>query len=312
MQSGRRNRRAGALWIAAPLLLAAGLAGWWMYARERPDGRDSGPDARTAAESATTAGTSAPAASARAAPLPRGRFQDIRAELEVRARAGDAQAAYRLGEVLGRCRNYTPMPGGEFTEMLARAMAGRGSYLRIGGREVSDPQLLDVMLYTKDRADAICGDVGELPGSVRAGDARAWLELAAEQGHARAMVAYGEFAFEDLPSDGDLLDHAAEVARRRELARAYLRRAFEAGEPESLLALASAHGNKPYLGRDPTEAAAYFKAYRATEAGRRMPAGVLGFIETQLPPPGDAQQAADAERRAAQILQAFAQHRAPR
>lgn len=204
------------------------------------------------------------------------------------------------------------MPGGEFTEMLARAMAKTNVYLRIGGRTLDDPQLLDVMLYVKDRADAICGDVGDLSASARAGDARAWLELAAERGHARAMVDYGEFAFEDLPSEGDLLDHAAEVARRRELARAYLHRAFQAGEPESLLALAAAHGNKPYLGRDTTEALAYFKAYRSTDAGSRMPAGVLGFIEQQLIASGDAPQAAEAERRSAQILQAFRQRRAPR
>ncbi|QWP76969.1 hypothetical protein J5226_00740 [Lysobacter sp. K5869] len=312
MESGRRNRRANALWIAVPLLLAAGAAGVWMHGRERPAGRSDGADTQAAAESATAAGTSAHAAATHPSPLPRGRFQDIRAELEARARAGDAQAAYRLGEVLGRCRNYQPIAGGEFTEMLARAIANGGTYLRIGGRSVDDPQLLDVMLYSKDRADAVCGDVGDLSGAVRAGDARAWLELAAERGHARAMVDYGEFAFEDLPTDGDLLDHADEVARRRELARAYLRRAFEAGEPESLLALAAAHGNKPYLGRDAAEAAAYFKAYRGTDAGRRMPAGVLSFIEQQLAPPGDARQTADVERRAAQILQAFQQRRAPR
>ena len=312
MEPSTRKRRANVFWTAAPLLLAAGLAGGWMWGRERPAERGSGADAQAAAESSTLAGASAPAAASRQTPVPQGRFQDIRAELEVRARAGDAQAAYRLGEVLGRCRNYQPMPGGEFTEMLARAMAKTNVYLRIGGRTLDDPQLLDVMLYVKDKADAICGDVGDLSASARAGDARAWLELAAERGHTRAMVDYGEFAFEDLPSEGDLLDHAAEVARRRELARGYLQRAFQAGEPESLLALAAAHGNKPYLGRDTTQALAYFKAYRATDAGSRMPAGVLSFIEQQLAAPDDATQAADAERRAAQILQAFQQRRAPR
>ncbi len=310
MESTTRKRRAGVFGTAASLLLAAGLAGWWMWGRERPVEPRAG--APAAAKASTFAGASAPAAASRQAPLPRGRFQDIRAELEVRARAGDAQAAYRLGEVLGRCRNYQPMPGGEFAEMLARATAKGSTQVRIGGRSLDDPQLLDAVLYFKDRADAICGDVGDLSASARVGDARAWLELAAERGHARAMVDYGEFAFEDLPSDGDLLDHAAEVARRRELARAYLHRAFQAGEPESLLALAVAHGSKPYLGRDMTEALAYFKAYRGTEAGRRMPPGVQGFVEQQLIASGDAPQAAETDRRAAQILQAFRQRRAPR
>lgn len=261
---------------------------------------------------AGTTVASGPGKAASRSPLPKGRFQDIRAELEVRARAGDARAAYRLGEVLSRCLDYKPIPGGEFTEMLARAMASSSDNVRIGGRKLDDPDLLDMALYAKDQADTICKDVGELSGSARKGEARAWLQLAAEQGHTKAMAEYGAFAFDDMASSGDLLDNVEEVVARRELARGYLRRAFEAGEPESLVALAVAHGSKPYLGRDPIQALAYFKAYLRTDAGRKWPRGLINMFEEQLTAGASPSQSREAERRSLQIAQAFQQRRMPR
>lgn len=311
MQASTR-KRGGAILVAASLLVAAGLAAGWMWGRERPGAQADRQGAPAQAPDASAPGA-APTASSSPRPLPAGRFQDIRGALEVRARAGDAQAAYRLGEVLGRCPGYEPMPGGAFTDLLARTIAKSGTtMLRIGDRKLDDPDVLDMMLYAKDQADAICGDVGDLAGSVRKGEAREWMELAAERGHTQAMVDYGNFAFEDLPSDGDLLDHAEEVAQRRERARGYLRRAFEAGDADAMLALAAAHGNKPYLGRDTTQSLAYFKAYRRTAAARKLPRGVINMIEQQLTQNASAQELRDSEQRSAQILQAFQQRRAPR
>lgn len=312
MQQGKRGRRGIAILIGASLAIAAGLAGWWMWGRERPEasGAPSELQVPTAEAGVPARGESAKAPSR--SPLPKGRFQDIRAELEVRARAGDARAAYRLGEVLSRCLDYKPMPGGEFTEMLARAMAKSSDNVRIGGRKLDDPDILDMVLFAKDQADATCKDVGDLSGSAHKGDARAWLQLAAEQGHTKAMAEYGAFAFDDMASDGDLLDNVEEVVRRRELARGYLRRAFESGEPDSLLGLAAAHGNKPYLGRDTTQALAYFKAYLRTDAGRKWPRGLVNMFEEQLTADASPAQLREAEQRSMQVSQAFQQLRMPR
>lgn len=315
MQEGKHGRRKTAIVAAASLATAAALVGWWMWTRSSP-GEDRAQSAlETAAGDAgamvASAPGSGPGKAASRSPLPKGRFQDVRAELEVRARAGDARAAYRLGQVLSRCLDYKPMPGGEFTEMLVRAVARGSDNVRIGGRKLDDPDLLDMMLYAKDQADTICKDVGELPGSARKGEARAWLQLAAEQGHTKAMVEYGAFAFDDMASDGDLLDNVEEVVARRERARGYLRRAFEAGEPESLVALAAAHGSKPYLGRDPTQALAYFNAYLRTDAGRKWPRGLVNMFEEQLTADVSAAQSREAERRSLQISQAFQQRRMP-
>ncbi|MBT2747669.1 MULTISPECIES: hypothetical protein [unclassified Lysobacter] len=306
------ERRTRGRWIVGASItglavLALGLGGWWGLNRDRraSDGQAS---ASVAADTGTRVSGSGPAA----APLPTGTFQDIHKELEVRARAGDARAAYRLGQIISRCREYKPIPGGEFTEMLAGVVAHAGASIRMGSRKLDDPDLLDMMLYAKNEADAICGGVGDLPASVRKGDARAWFELAAQQGHTKAMTDYGRFAFDDLASDADLLDKADEVVARRERARGYLRRAFESGEPESLLALAAAHGNMPFLGRDTTQSLAYWKAYRRTAEGRKLPEGVVNMMEEQLLAASTPQQVRDSERRSAEIVQAFQQHRAPR
>lgn len=313
MQQNKPDRKRGgrriAIVAAASLSVVVALLGWRISGGGRSGERERAQPAPATATS--DAQTSASAAAK--TPLPKGEFRSIRGELEVRARAGDAQAAYRLGVVLGRCPYYQQMPGGAFTDLLARAIAKSGNTIqRFGDRKLDDPDVLDMMLYAKDRADATCGDVGDLAGSVRKGEAREWMELAAEQGHTKAMVEYGEFAFEDMPSDGDLLDRAEEVARRRERARGYLRRAFEAGDADAMLALAAAHGSKPYLGRDTTQSLAYFKAYRRTAAARKLPRGVINMVEQQLTQDASAQELRDSEQRSVQILQAFQQHRAPR
>jgi TPR repeat protein len=303
-----KDRRGIKALIGAALLLLLGATGWWGLSRDRRAGDQPRPAAPAVAAEGS-AGNAAPAS----APLPQGAFRDIRQELEVRARAGDAQAAYRLGQVIGRCREYQSLPGGgAFTEMLAQMIAKADSGVSVGGRRLDDPELLDVMLYGKEQLDAICAEVGDLPPSVRKGDARAWFELAAERGHAKAMVDYTAFAFEEFATEADLLDNAAEVAARRERARGYLRRAFEAGEPESLLALAASHGHKPYLGRNITDALAYWKAYRRTGEGSKLPAGVARMMEAQLLGLASPQQLRDSERRSLQILQAFQQRKAPR
>lgn len=306
MERRAKDGWSGKVLLGALIALVVGVAAWWGLGRDRRTD-----DERRSAPQVAAADASTPDSLPAGAPLPQGSFLETHKELEIRARAGEARAAYRLGQVISRCREYQSIPGGAFTEMLAQAIAKAGSSMTLGGRRMDDPDLLDALLYGKDRMDAICGDVGGLPASVRKGDARAWFELAAEGGHAKAMVDYAAFAFEEFPSDADLLDNAAEVVARRERARGYLRRAFEAGEPESLLALAAAHGHKAYLGRNMTDALAYWKAYRRTGEGGKLPQAVAKMMEAQLLERADPQQVRDSERRSAEISRAFQQHRAP-
>lgn len=307
MERRARDGWRGKVLMGALVSLVVGVAAWWGLGRDRPTD-----DEHRSASQATPADAPGRNSVPAAVPLPQGSFLDTHRELEVRARAGDVRAAYRLGQVISRCREYQPIPGGAFTEMLAQAIAKAGGSMRWGGRRMDDPDVLDALLYGKDRMDAICGDVGDLPASVSKGDARAWFELAAEGGHTKAMVDYAAFAFEEFPSEADLLDNAAEVVARRERARGYLRRAFEAGEPEALLALAASHGHNAYLGRNMTDALAYWKAYRRTGEGSQLPQGLARMMEAQLLEHANPQQIRDSERRSLEIQQAFQQRRAPR
>ncbi|MGH8081889.1 MAG: hypothetical protein ACREP7_15045 [Lysobacter sp.] len=305
----RNNKLAIAALMGALAVLAVGLGIWWGFGRDRRDDADG---ARASASATSNATAQAPDSAPAGLPLPKGSFQDVRNELEIRARAGDAQAAYRLGQMIGSCFDYKSIPTGMFTEVLAKAIAHFGGNIRMEGRKLDDPDVLDTMLYAKDEADRICGSVGTFPASVKKGDARIWYEMAAERGHAKAMAEYGNIAFLEFPSDAQLLDHAAEVAARRERARGYLRRAFEAGEPESLLMLAVAHGSQPYLGRDMTDSLAYFKAYRQTPEGRKVPDGPARLLESRLLALVSPQQVRDSAQRSVEILQAFQQRKAPR
>ncbi|MGO1003459.1 hypothetical protein [Lysobacter sp. CA196] len=309
MERRAKDGGSGKVLMGALILLAIAVAAWWGLSRDRPTNEEQRSVSQVA--QAAQADMPRPGSAPSGTPLPRGSFLQTHQALEIRARAGDAGAAYRLGQVISRCREYRPIPGGDFTEMLAQAIAKADSSTSLGGRRMNDPDLLDALLYGKDRMDAICGEVGDLPASVRKGDARAWFELAAEGGHAKAMVDYAAFAFEEFPSDADLLDNAAEVIARRERARGYLRRAFEAGEPQSLLALAATHGHKPYLGRNMTDALAYWKAYRRTGEGSKLPQALARMMDAQLLELASPQQVRDSERRSREILQAFQQRKAP-
>lgn len=285
--------------LVAGVLALSALVLWWSDTEPGPSREQTGVAQESVATTARVRRSSAP--------LPRGRFDEVRGELEIRARAGDASAAYRLGSVLGRCARYKPVPGGVFTEALARAIAQFGGDIRVGGRRLDDPKVLDLVLHAKQEMDALCDGVGDTAAKAAPGEAFAWIALAASQGHPRAMAEYGEFAFDEFEDDYQLMEHAAEVAERREQARAYLQRALAMGEDRALLGLAAAHGSQPFLGQDMPAALAYFQAYRRTAEGRRNPEAVNALMEEQLLKFASPEDVQEARRRLPDILRRFGQ-----
>ena len=235
-------------------------------------------------------------------PLPVAPFDSVRVELESSANAGDAEAAYRLGHVVARCMSYEPVSDNAFDDMIAKASVMFGRSLRIGGRAIDDQDLLDVFLYSKDELDRTCAGTGELRRSGRVGDAYSWIHRAAELGHTGAMAEYADHALTEFGSHADLLDHAAEVARRREIARKMLDQALRSGEPKALAAMAKAHGDAGLLRRDRIRALAYWNAYQETTEGLALPPGLQRMGDEHYRRALDATQQSRAERLSVEIL----------
>lgn len=260
--------------------LGAGLLAWWSTA-PRVDGRLSVPAQSSSPRDASMADrivASGASTATRPALLP-GRFDAQRAELEARAAGGDAAAAYRLGEVIALCLDYKPMPAGEFTAMLARLVAGVGKAARFGEEPLDSETTIDLFLFAYEEAERICDQTDGLRANPPTQDAFHWISRAAASGHPMAMARYGDVAFKPFKETAELLDNAAEVARRRELTRAYAERALRAGEPAALLALAKGHSAEGILEPDPVRALSYWLAYRQTAAAKRLPAAMLRMGE---------------------------------
>lgn len=229
-----------------------------------------------------------------------GPFDSVRTVLVSSANAGDADAAYRLGHVTSSCLKYVPIADGVFDTMIAKAGTIVG--LSIFGRRIDDEDVLDVLLYSKDEMDRTCAGTDELRRSGRVAEAYPWIHRAAELGHTGAMAEYADHAFTEFASHADLLDHAAEVARRRELATKMLDRALLAGEPKALKALAKAHHKGGILQRDPMRALAYWLAYRETTHASMLPPGLQRMGDEHYRQALDPVQQAQAESLAMALL----------
>ncbi|MEZ0472674.1 hypothetical protein, partial [Luteimonas salinilitoris] len=236
------------------------------------------------------------------APLPEGPFHAVRAELDSRARAGDAEAAYRLGNVIGQCLTYERMPMGAFIAIIAQAAAYFGDTFQLAGRPIDSDINVDALLERKQELDELCKGTEDLTETADAADAHAWILRAVALGHTTAMARYPDHAFAEFKTHADLLDNADEVARRRDRARVLIERAFRAGDPEALYAYATAHGPDGMLEEDPVRVLAYWNAYRqVTTTSDAM--GRLGdaAIRERLSPT----QIQEAERMSPRILGTF-------
>lgn len=209
-------------------------------------------------------------------PLPNGPFDGVRTTLESRAAAGDAEAAYQLGHVMFQCARYEPISDQAFAGMIAKVVVGMGRFVRVVKSEPLDSaDSLDTILHAKAEQDRLCTGTEALRRTLRPGDAHRWNHMAAMKGHPRAMAEYGLHAFVEYETDADLLDHAEEVARRRDTARVMLERARMAGEREALLQGARAYSNGGWLRRDPVRALGYWMAYRSGPVQPGTPEGAL-------------------------------------
>ena len=215
-------------------------------------------------------------------PLPVGDFRTTRALLESRAMAGDAAAAFRLAEVIGRCQKYQSVSDSTFATILAGLVGLFDGGMRMGDERISGTEAIGLFSDAKAEADALCEGTDGMKVAMSPADAHRWNHHAATLGHTRAMAAYADHAFLEFPKAADLMDHAAEVARRRETARLMLDRALRAGEPEALKALAIAHGKDGWMRRDPVLALAYWEAYRLTPAGQELSSTMASITERQL------------------------------
>lgn len=306
---GGRTRRAW-LALAAVLVLSAMVAAWLFAGGAPPGGDDAagatsraGPVAGNAAVASAAGVAQGASASPRqpAMPLPEGPFHATRAVLEARAEAGDAAAAHRLGDVLGRCRRYKPIADGVLTGMLARAAAE--AVTLFGGVDMGDDATVDAMFAMKDAMDATCDGVGDLARDADPDLAQAWLARAAAAGHPRAMAQYGDHAFDTWTSNAELAANAAEVARRRDRARAWQDQAFAAGEVEVLASLSGAHGASGVRQPDPVRALAYLHAYVDAGGDYAMAGPLAGPSMAEPLDPGQREQARQLSKR---ILAALA------
>lgn len=252
----------------AGIAAAAVLATFFLLTPKRPSsctGQQCGSATKSAAPSEAT-GMVAPRTFG---PLPEGGFDRTRATLESRARAGDAEAAFRLGEVIGRCQKYQAVSDSAFARLLAGAVGALGG-LRLDGERISPTDAVGLLSDAKAEMDELCGGTEAVRGSMRPADAHRWNHHAATLGHTRAMAAYADHAFSEFETAADLIDHAKEVARRRETARIMLGRALKAGEPEALRSFAMAHARGGWMQRDPVLALAHWEAYRRTAVGNGL------------------------------------------
>lgn len=253
---------------AAPALAGAavGLAMLFAWRAHVPPGREA-----TAFGTETGAGAATHATEKPVARVPEGPFDAMRSQLEVAADAGDADAAFRLGRALAHCIDYTPLPGGRVSALIAELVAGAGDAIRIGGRPIGDDRNIDLLLFAHSEASRLCADTEGLRANPPAKDALYYVSLAAERGHPEAMALYPDVAFREYTSLAALVDAADEVERRRNRATQMLSAAVRAGEPAALLAMSRAHDAHGWLTPDPARALGFWLAFSETPMYRRFP-----------------------------------------
>jgi len=264
--------------VLVALAVTVAIAATWFVVRTR---EAASPDASAARLRAADT----PAGSVAAQSLPQGPFDAIRPQLERRAAEGDAQAAYRLGAVIGQCRRYQSMDDTAF----AQAVVGAAGLFRqlVGGNRDDDERLaVDMLLENKVRLDELCKGTDALRRDARPGYAARWLARAAELGDRRAMVDYAEVAFEEFDDAAKLMDNAAEVARRRDRARAWLQAARDAGETEAAFGFSKAYMRGDLYRRDRERSLAWWLVYAAEggDPGRATAAAIERRLRNELDP----------------------------
>lgn len=254
--------------IAALLFAAAGIAGWWMLRAPAPVPASRVSDtALVASQDASVPPVPAPTPREQAR-FDRAAFEaDKKARIEAmfaeidaqppfparvdaalrRAEKGDAEAAAELGALLSQCTGVLLDPEGRKIAAEWQSELAQVEELRR-----SDPEAADQMLFNRGQDHernaahhAECIAVG-LP---LLADYHVWLERGARGGSVDAMRGYAMNAFDDFADQNAMLADLDEVLRRRDLARAFLRQAFEHGDVQSISMLAGSHDWEPWTGQ---------------------------------------------------------------
>ena len=258
--------------ILLPLSVVLVAGAFWVGRASAP-GRDEKPqaaqasvdsnDAKSASASliahgAAVAGVSqgvAQPAQAQPLPPPGTPVAAMHDELAARARAGDVQAACRLGTELARCRSEQRL--GATTNFLKKSMAAHAS-------NVSDASI-DVLATLQNKAEdagALCDGVTEQ----QMAEAIEFQRRAAERGDARMRLWYATYPALDKEF---FLRDFDEWQRYREVALHYIQQALEAGVPEAPAVLAQVH--EPSNGM-----------FSPTQTPLRMPDSHLYFVYGEL------------------------------
>ncbi|MBB5208488.1 hypothetical protein [Chiayiivirga flava] len=283
---------------------------------------DTGQDApRSTAEASPTQSSSAKVARSDAADhrraslpeIPLTAFSSNRATLEAMARAGSAEAAQRLGDVLRGC---APDADGPLAIAVHRRLSGRDRVGTPGNRDgvqvvAFDPQFgvdlgnLGVLppntYLMPDEVErvSLCDGVRDYTDADRAA-AYHWLVLAADLGAPRAMAMRFDIELEHIGSTAAArIDQAGRLIALRPRASAMLRRAADTGNRHALARMSQAHASGDLAARDDLLADAY--AVAADEMSAR--AGAPGTQTLQrLRAAGDAVRQAQVEDAAQAIL----------
>jgi len=286
---------AAALFIAA--LAQVGLKS----ARTSPSAPS--PVAATPAVSPSDA-SSRPVVAAPAKPPPLS-SSDRLAELDRSAAAGDVDAAAEFGGLLGVCGHYSPVSAANIEESVVTGMAAGLEPPQIAGTPAPPELVILLMQQAQPELDQRCAgiDVKQLwEGQARA---PALLERAADAGRIQAMLDYSRHAFAGYGGVNDMLSQMDEIARRKQKARAYLRRAASLGEARALLLLGDAYASGPLEKIDPQQAYAYMSAFFRSAAAQDWPPRLRELYLQTLAQHLDAAQLAQARAQGLQLYRDF-------
>lgn len=198
-------------------------------------------------------------------------FSHNRATLEAMARAGNADAAFRLGEVLRACG---PDADGPFAIDMHRRLSGRDARHRrerehvpgvleldssfrvdLGGLGVLPPNTY--LLPDEIERVTLCDGARDSTAADRAA-AYDWLVLAADLGAPRAMAMRYDIELEHIGADAAArIDQAGRLIALRPRASAMLQRAADMGEPHALARMAQARASGDLAEPDALLAEAY-------------------------------------------------------
>ncbi|MEF3081650.1 hypothetical protein V3391_05415 [Luteimonas sp. SMYT11W] len=234
--------------------------------------------------------------------IPDGPFDSQRVQLEAAAANGDAHAAFRLGQAIAHCLNYSPVASGRAAQRMAELIAQAGTHIRIGDRPLGDERSIDMVLFAQQEGERLCTDTDSLRTTPPTLDAFHYIAQAAQAGHPGAAALYPDLAFREFRTPAELIENADEVERRRERARSYLLRSVRSGAPEALLAASKAYSADGWLARDPEQALAYWLTYAATDDFRRIPESLANERTAELEGMATASQRERAAAQAARIM----------